>query len=621
MKQQGSGTNVSYVPVTYTMNIGNFQLTQKDMLSTFCNEETIPYTVSGSAKGVLELVSDTECGREFAAIKGMNELIVDYTSAQEQGDGYENFTVDCSGDVNVKNLIVNNSTVEAKNLTVSALATLDEASLTAGTAVANDGKMTLKDIVLVDNGNALQAEQNRSGATQLVINGTVTADENATVDALEAGTLEVTLVYNNYQKGSNYQTQAQLYDGMILCTAQKAASDLFVPRYTQKDQNGTISRNGMGFETDTYGIYKSGKNICYGKKADTREVQLRIGTSGMTTYFATFEEAVKEIDSLSLYKDPMAKTKEYQDYTITLLQDVEIGNAKKNNSFSSMSLPSKAKELTIEGNGNDISFNGNVSVRCNTKFSNIALYPIKNVKGQGVKTAVNYSIGNYTLELDHTISKDENGVSLIGNVSGSSKSGTLKLAAGAEDMVNTIGINQLSGLREVVLEEYTQLHVGKNCTVYQLTFDNSTTEDALTGEGQVQEVPVLEGEAVPVLSVDGNLTITLIDAQKAGKAGSVYGMIRKPLASKMTINGLYEDRDKDKVKEYYSLFFPENEAAGSIQVELEGSPVAAGTLVLTGKYLHWEEIQDNIKVVSLSTGSECTTYAKGTNLYIGGKTE
>ena len=621
VKQQGSGANVSYVPITYTMNIGNFQLTQKDMLSTFCNEETIPYTVSGSAKGVLELVSDTECGREFAAIKGMNELIVDYTSAQEQGDGYENFTVDCSGDVNVKNLIVNNSTVEAKNLTVSALATLDEASLTAGTAVANDGKMTLKDIVLVDNGNALQAEQNRSGATQLVINGTVTADENATVDALEAGTLEVTLVYNNYQKGSNYQTQAQLYDGMILCTAQKAASDLFVPRYTQKDQNGTISRNGMGFETDTYGIYKSGKNICYGKKADTREVQLRIGTSGMTTYFATFEEAVKEIDSLSLYKDPMAKTKEYQDYAITLLQDVEIGNAKKNNSFSSMSLPSKAKELTIEGNGNDISFNGNVSVRCNTKFSNIALYPIKNVKGQGVKTAVNYSIGNYTLELDHTISKDENGVSLIGNVSGSSKSGTLKLAAGAEDMVNTIGINQLSGLREVVLEEYTQLHVGKNCTVYQLTFDNSTTEDVLTGEGQVQEIPVLEEEAVPVLSVDGNLTITLVDAQKAGKAGSVYGMIRKPLASKMTINGLYEDRDKDKVKEYYSLFFPENEAAGSIQVELEGSPVAAGTLVLTGKYLHWEEIQDNIKVVSLSTGSECTTYAKGTNLYIGGKTE
>ncbi len=621
VKKQGSGANVYYQPIAYTMNIGNFRLTQKDMISTFCNIETIPYTVSGSAKGIFELTADTVDGREFAAIKGMDKLIVDYTSARSEGDGYENFTVDCTGDVSVKNLIVNNSTVEAKNLTVSAVATLDEAALAAGTSAANDGKMTLKDIVLVDNGNALQAEQNKSGATQLTINGTVTADKDATEDALATGTLEVTLAYNNYQKGSIYQTQAQLYDGMILCTAQKAASGLFVPRYTQKDQNGGVIKHGMGFEDNAYGIYKSGKNICYGKIEDNREVQLSIGTTGMESYFKSFEEAVKEIDSLSLYKDPMAKTKVYEDYTITLLRDVEIGNDKKNNSFSGLSLPTKAKELTIEGNEKEISFSGNVTVRCNTTFSNIALYPIKNVKGQGVKTAVNYSIGNYTLELENTVSKDENGLSLIGNVSGSSKSGTLKLAAGAEDMVNTVSVSQLSGLREVVLEEYTQLQVDKNCSVYQITFDNSMTDEEAMGEGQAQEIPVIAPEGVPVLSVNGALTTTLIDAECAGKANGTYGIIRKPVASQMTVNGLYEDRDKDKVKEYYSLFFPENETEGSIQVELKGSPVAAGTLILTGKYLQGDEIQDNIKVVSLSTGSECTTYAKGTNLYVGGKTE
>ena len=621
VKKQGSGANVSYQPITFTMNIGNFRLVQKDMINTFCQIGTIPYTVSGAAKGILELVADTVDNREFAAIKGMDKLIVNYTSARSEGDGYENFMVDCLVDVSVKNLIVNNSTVEAKNLTVSTLTTLDEAALIAGTSAANDGKVTLKDIVLVDNGNALQAEQNKSGATQLTINGTVTAAENAMEDALETGTLEVTLVYNNYQKGSNYQVPAQLYDGMILCTAQKAASSLFVPGYTQKDQSGNTIKNGMGFETDTHGIYKSGKNICYGKTEDTREVQLSIGTSGMTTYFATFEEAVKEMDSLSLYKDPTAKTKVYEDYTITLLKDVEIGNDKKNNSFSSMSLPAKADKLLIEGNENEISFNGNVTVRCNTTFSDIALYPIKNVKGQGVKTAVNYSIGNYTLELDNTVFKDESGLSLIGNVSGSSKSGTLKLAAGAEDMVNTVSISQLSGLREVVLEEYTQLHVDKNCSVYQLTFDNSMTDNSLTGEGQVQEVPLLEEEGVPVLSVDGNLTTTLINAEYAGEANGTYGIIRKPMASQMTVNGLNEDRDKDKVKEYYSLFFPENEADGSIRVEIKGSPVAAGTLILSGKNLLWDEMQDNIKVVSLSTDSECTTYAKGTSLYVGGKTE
>ena len=32
------------------------------------------------------------------------------------------------------------------------------------------------------------------------------------------------------------------------------------------------------------------------------------------------------------------------------------------------------------------------------------------------------------------------------------------------------------------------------------------------------EIPVLEVEAVPVLSVDGNLTTTIIDAEYAGKA-------------------------------------------------------------------------------------------------------
>ena len=185
VKKQGSGTNSSYIPITYTMNIGNFQLTQKGMVNEFCSVKMTPYTVSGSSKGILELVSDTAGIRAFASIKGMDKLSVSYSSAQQEGDGYENFTVDCSGDVNVKNLCVKNSTIEAKNLTVSAGATLDEAKLQAGTSAANDGKMTLKDVVLADNGNTLQAEQNKSGATQLVISGAVTASENATADALD----------------------------------------------------------------------------------------------------------------------------------------------------------------------------------------------------------------------------------------------------------------------------------------------------------------------------------------------------------------------------------------------------------------------------------------------------
>ena len=201
------------------------------------------------------------------------------------------------------------------------------------------------------------------------------------------------------------------------------------------------------------------------------------------------------------------------------------------------------------------------------------------------------------------ISTDANGVSLFGNVSGSSKSGTLKLAAGAEDQAYAINISQLSGLKEVVLEEYTELQVDKNCNLYQITFGSGTS----------------------VLSVDGALTTTLINAENAVEANGVYGTIRKPIASKMTINGLYEDRDKDKVKEYYSLSFPKDVDDGQIQVEVVGSPCPAGTLVLTGKYLNWSDVLDNIKVVSknsrLSSGSSCITYSKGTNLYIGEKEE
>ena len=613
VKKYGSGTNTYYAPITYTMNIGNFKLSQENMASSFVGMSTVPYTVSGSAKGVFELTSDTVESREYAAIKGMNEFVVDYTSAPPEDGGNANLTVDCTDELNVKNLTVSNSTVSAKNVTVSNLATLDEAALQAGDTAKNDGKMNLKDIRLADNGNKLRAEQNSSGASQITISGTVTVADNAQPDALEDGTLEITLYYNNYKKGNNSQKPAQLYSGMILCTAQKVASDLFVPKYTvaaNKDE-GIEAVSGMGKNYSGYGLYKSGKNICYGKTADTREVMLEIGNSGMTTYFASFEEAVKEIDSLSLYKDPTAKTKVYEDYTITLLSDVEIGNAKKNNSYSSLSLPTKAKELYIDGNaceengneGYSLSFSGNVNVKCNTKLSDIFLYPIKNVKGAAVKTAANYAIGNYTLELDNVISTDISGVSLLGNVSGSSKSGTLKLAAGAESQVYGIGISQLSGLREVVLEEYTELHVAKTCNLYQISF----------------------GSGSAVLAVDGTLTTTLINAENAVKEKGVYGVIRKPLTSKMTVNGLYEDRDKDKIKEYYSLSFPQGEENGQIQVEVIGSPCPAGTLVLTGKNLNWSEVQDNIKVVNkrneLSSGSSCITYAKGTNLYIGEREE
>ena len=271
VKKYGKGTTAYYAPVAYTMNVGNYRLTQQNMINTFGGMETVPYTISGSAKGVFEILADTPGGQALATVKNINELIVNYMDAHDSGSA--NFILDCSGDISVKSLTVTNSTVEAKNITVSTLATLDEASLQAGTSAANDGKLTIKDIKLADNKNALTAEQNKSGTSQVTINGAVTETEDAQADALADGTITLKLYYNNYQKKFLWwvfgdiisQKPAQLYDGMILCVAPKAASDLFVPAYTVKADDGTITVEGMGMFHSGYGTYKSGKNICYGK--------------------------------------------------------------------------------------------------------------------------------------------------------------------------------------------------------------------------------------------------------------------------------------------------------------------------------------------------------------------
>lgn len=274
VKKYGRGNAAYYAPVTYTMNVGNYKLTQQDMLMAFGGMETTPYTITGSSKGVLEVLSGKLPGQSYAAVKNLNELIVKYTAETAEGSGYGNFVLDCSGDISVKNLKAANCSVEAKNITVSALTTLDEASLQAGTSAANDGKLTLKDMKLADGGNMLTAEQNKNGASQIAINGTVTATEDAQSDALDHGAVKLKLYYNNYQKKlfwwvvdeSAPQKPAQLYNGMILCTAPKAEAGVFVPAYTvvSNPETGIQGYEGMGLEHEGYGLYKSGKNLCYG---------------------------------------------------------------------------------------------------------------------------------------------------------------------------------------------------------------------------------------------------------------------------------------------------------------------------------------------------------------------
>ena len=264
VKKTGKGSDLSYQPVTFTLNIGNYTLLQKDMYDRFGHRMTVPYTVSGGTKGSLTLLSGDRMAtygkekREFAAIKGMKELYIGHDNTQNNS-GYSIFEVDCSLDVSVKEAYLYNCTLAGKNITVSSQALLDEARMQAGTSAKNDGRLTLKDILHADNGNALFAKQNAGGTSQITINGVVSKAQESEADAMEDGTIMLTLFYNDYEKGRDSQIPVQLFDGMVLCIAQKVEPNVFTPCYT------TTEHAGMGVQNDTHGLYRSGKNICYGQ--------------------------------------------------------------------------------------------------------------------------------------------------------------------------------------------------------------------------------------------------------------------------------------------------------------------------------------------------------------------
>lgn len=618
VKQYGKGVSAYFAPITFTYNIGNYHVIMTDMAEEFCGEETVPCSVSGSSKGILECSTaqkDVNDNVTYTSIKNISDLVVT-----------EDMAVNCEGDLSVKNLIVTEGSVSAKNVAVSTKTTLDEAYIQAGTDASGTGKMTFKDIALTDSGNRLTAKQDKNGKSMITINGTVTMENNL-VELEADNILAIKLLYNNSPMAEGKQKPVQMYNGLILCTAQKAASNLFSPVYTVSTEaeqteltngNPIYAVRGMGKKISGYGVYKLGKTICYGTVPSNAEVVLHIGDGHTYSYFATFEEAVAEINSLSLYKDATAKTKEYEDYKIELLSDVEIGNAKKNNSYSSLSLPTKVKNLTIVGSDDNetasncsLYFAGNVSAKSNTAFKDINLYPIKAVKGKAVKTAVNYSIGNYRLVMDNVYSSDENGTSLLGNISGSSKTGAFELIADIAEEANPeyyqVGINQISGLRQIVLNEYTRLQITKTCNVYEVIFNRHTEE------------------GIPELSVDGAITLTQIVGRDVEEVvpteeAKQYGFIHKPVSSKLTLKGAYEKRTGDTAKNYYSIILPDTNSM--IVIDLEGAACPTGTLVLTGSYLDWNVIQSYIEVINTIAMGEyynCSTYTGGKNLFVGKK--
>ena len=619
VKQYKSGNYQYYGATSYNINVGGNELREYNVLQEATVSSMNGYyasnlvrsvgTLSGNAKGsyycsnaapgsadnfnvagkiagvgtVVFMNGGNQCKSYVVSggITGVNEIIV-----------YAKATVEAyNGNVTANNiLILGEGLINTKNLTCSKVLTLQGGAIFAGSKAVGDGKISLNHVVLQERNNYLQGKQDKNGKSLIEIKGTVTTENEWDAAKPKQDAITIGLKYNN---GSTY---AQLHEGMVLLTAPKVSTHWFTPAYSGEEEG----EEAMGAYNNSFGVLKSGKEIIYGcNTQDKAEVSLIInpGPEEEISQFKNFEEAVKEIDALSLKKEG---SKEYVDYVIELQSDVEIGNQKKDGKYSSLALPSKAGTLIIEGNGHKLRFAGNISLKSNLVLQNMELCPVKTVKNEVIPTKANWTLGKFELALDKVYSADEEGNTLVGTISGSASSALLNLIGtdAAEESPYVLAADQISGLRTIVLNPYTRLEVNKNLTTYELVFETQREGEADAG--------------VATVRVGGKLTTTLVHKNGIGDA-----VILKPVTGEIVVNGAEMDLDNDKIKEKYSVCFADGltEEQQKLIIELEGENLPAGTKIVTCKFID----KEHYKVLATDDASqnERGTYVNGTVLLLG----
>lgn len=574
-------------------------------------------------------------------------------------------------DPRVENVSHSNSYLNAKNITVSGTTTMESGELRAGTTTVGDGKLTLTNVIFNDRHNKLTAKQDKAGKSLINIKGTVESTDQQS--GWQAAT--ITLYLNN-----SVQRKAQLVEDMVIMTAPKAPTSLFGPDYSHFSDNGTpdnpdddyMDYQGMGeeitedaierdeqgnplmgendqpktYQTRIYDFYKSGNDIKYGKvrriangnEVSLNEVRLWVGTKSLDGYgntdetnawsqvekydFKTFEEAVKAIDSMALYVDPNAKTKVFKDYTIELLNGVMIGNDKGDGKYSALSLPSKANEVTIWGNGMGIVFSGNITLKCNTTFKDVTMTPMKSVKGGAEVTTANLATGNFAASISNAVigyRKSGEAISTLNTVSGSAK-GSLILTD-----CSYMEVNSISGI-----------NVEFRGNGMDFVTDNTKTDD----KGNPRKVPT-------TLVVNGNLTAkelrysdytfgvlvpngkTVMDAiYVVGENQAAIQMVpNNPLQIK-GITRTMEDKSKVNGSVFFDVVEVKDEngnvtgtlTTDQITVSLSstnGKEIPSGTKVFTGKYLEPKHYDFYTYVDRYEANR--VLYLNGNDLYLGGE--
>lgn len=629
-----SGNN--YYDVAYTLNTGGFALNINNVptMANLGGTDRRPLIkLTGNAKGSVD-VNMNDNGDEIInqitnigmvklntnnnskcvflvanGISGVGELVIN-----------PNVTVDTvEKDINVKKLTavgVNGGTPKiaiaiAKNITVTDTLTIGSAYLRAGTAKSGDGKVTLTNVILKDNANVIEGKQDAKGGSQIQIKGTVaSAGADAGSPAVEIG-----LYYNN-----SIKEYVRLSEDMTILTAPKVETSWFVPAYStedsirmgaeieeqlatmscgefEKDAEGNVIHNPVR----TYGLYKSGNNIKYGRLIDVEQVSINgnapelvqvgeaeallyIGTdhsNANTPYiaFRTFEEAVKAIDSMAL---KAADGKTMEQYTIKLNSNVYIGGDNATSKLKALTLPSRTSKLTVEGDSDagftKINFNGNITLKSNVTFVSCDLNSIKDAGGEVFSIPVNYAIGNWTLEMLNS-SFDAS------NITGSAKSGTLILKEDDPRYFYPYKVASIKGLNSLIL-------------------DNASITSA--GDVNVNRVVSVNGENKQgYLGCNGNVVLNSIESN-----GNNFTM---SISSDKTvkINGT-QVTDENGNKKYVS-----NTGSGLpvLKVTEGNKKLAPGTLLISGKYL--SDLAGMQIIISGSEQYNC--YVRTDGLYLGNK--
>ncbi|MCR5775722.1 MAG: hypothetical protein K6G42_11620 [Lachnospiraceae bacterium] len=518
-----------------------------------------------------------------------------------------------TADLSITNAELSGSNLFGQNINVKTKLNTLASMLSAGTGLTSPGqggKVTVGKICIADKSSLISAKQDKNGKSQINVTGTVNQDLSER--AYNHKQLSIRLYYNDYSGC------AKVYDGIPLVNAPKAEASWFFPVVSSDSE----STSEMGhYDPDTQGVYKSGSTVCFGN-IDECEAELEpIIHNGndpkeywslKTSRFKTFEEAVKEIDTLNRrYQITGDKTWHYEDYQINILNDVDITNAK--GAYQSLPLPSAVGQLTIHSdmkdrveNSNNVSrfsrirYSGALNIKSNTRIDHVLLT-------QMAAKPQNLSVGNFTLCLEDVYSYGYL-CEIGGNwswlnlnplefaaVNGSSK-GKLEIR---EDNASA-DMDSDPKLYQVYPHDSNNPYVVKAGSVaglYSVELNNNSEFDVSGNYGANRTV--YKGEAkglsnkdlVPTLKVGGNLTTQQIQKAQGVTRGGVEKLFPRLYVASAKTNKITGIQDRT-TKKFITFVDPANETvqldkASELKVHVTDSD-RVGTKVLNIKALGTE---------------------------------